>query len=173
MVEDRRIALAAVLITGVVGIVGAVATWRAAVSSQQASSRDERARADLVEFRAVLDQAFQRLDTLEVKVQLEMVAWETRSHATYLSRHLGSDEAYADAVAAADRLGVRLGFKARGYILYRSAISGIFGASSWMYNHTFDGDTVKGLGAYNKGRDAVTRFDDEAHRLAGSRLPTI
>jgi hypothetical protein len=38
----------------------------------------ERACADLIEFRAVLDETSQRLDALEVKVQLEMVAWETR-----------------------------------------------------------------------------------------------
>src|SRR5690242_19306447 len=55
--DDPHIALAAVIVTGVVGVVGPIVTWRATVDVTRSGQRAERRRADLAELRSVVDNA--------------------------------------------------------------------------------------------------------------------
>jgi hypothetical protein len=57
MPEDHKLALAAVVVTGIVGVTGPLITWRATRDAQQTAGRIEEVQADRAEIRRVLDRA--------------------------------------------------------------------------------------------------------------------
>jgi hypothetical protein len=86
-----RIALAAVLTTGVVGVVGAIATYKASHDAQQVAARAQRdveresahaesVKHDRVELRAVLDRAQANLDGAESAIRTPHARWLSHRH---------------------------------------------------------------------------------------------
>jgi hypothetical protein len=171
--ERNGLALAAIAVTGVVGVAGPLITWRAGIAGQQAASRDERSGADRTELRSVLDAALTDLDNLGTTVGREVVAWEAPgiSRATYEARHLATDKAYAQFGIDLDRLAIRLGNGSALWRTYNSAGGQTFAGSLYMYGHRASQSTINRMvRLLNEGVAAERRFRDEALRVAATRL---
>jgi hypothetical protein len=169
---DRRIALAAVIVSGVIGVTGPLITWRAAISGQKASSRDERARDDLADLRAVLDASLRDLNRLRTVLGPEMVAWEyQRPRRIYLARHLMTSKTYAQAQSNTDRLAIRVGTENQLWQTYNTAVGNAHAASLYMYGNQFgEAHTQEFVRLANKSNRAEIRFRAEALEAAGTNL---
>jgi hypothetical protein len=169
--EDRRIALAALCVTAVVGVAAPLITWRAALSGQDRAAQDARHQADLTELRSVLDGSLEALDRLQIAVQFEMVAWERRmSAARYQAKHLASDRAYSAWLRERDRLTIRLGQNDELVHLYGRAGGETFAASLFMDGHRFGlrANSVRFGSLVNAGVRAKTAFEAVATTRFGT-----
>jgi hypothetical protein len=172
MAEDRRIALAALCVTAVIGVAAPLITWRAALGGQDRAAQDARHQADLTELRSVLDGGLAALDKLERSVGLEMVAWEQRTRiARYRTRHLATDHAYTAWLREADRLTIRLGPHDQLVRLYGHAGGEAFAASLLMYGHAFGprATSVQLGSLVNAGVRAKAGFENVATTRFGAR----
>ena len=102
MADDRRITLAALVVSGVIGVASPLIAWRASLDSQRtaaesaetlqrASAAEERARTDVAELRAILDRALVDLNNLQVQASRKNLRWRNPSN---------SDEVVDEAQAA-------------------------------------------------------------------------
>jgi hypothetical protein len=186
--DDKRIAVVAILVTGVVGVAAPVITWRAGVSGQRAASRDARVRDDLAELRARLDHALANFIDVRNGVELELQSFsipylnrltdaEARSQeGIYVRRHNAAVKAWRTAAADGVRLRIRLG-NDRTYRAYATALSAYRGASLYMVTHTSTGTGSGRTGELDRVNRRIDRanaafrnFEAAAHRLVGSRL---
>jgi hypothetical protein len=81
--EDRRLAMAAVIMSGIVGFGAPVLSMLAARSIQNAAFRNERVQADRTELRSVLDRAAVEVTSFQVTTQDAASSWYYRTRARY------------------------------------------------------------------------------------------
>jgi hypothetical protein len=162
--------LAAIAVTGLVGVAAPLITWQAARSGEQASASSARQLADLAELRSVLDSAIFRLDRLKLSVQLEMVAWENGAPTTrYRARHLATDRVYTAFLEQDDRLILRIG-ETKVASLYRTAGASFFGSSLIMYGAHYPHHVKTFVKETNDAGVAKLQFEAAARQLVGSKL---
>lgn len=168
----RRLALAAIAATCVVGVTGPFITWQAASSGQETASKDQRIRDDLVELRNVLGTSLRDLDHLRTVMGPELVAWENRApRRIHMARHLSSDKAYAKAKADADRIAILVGQQHRLWRTYNRAVGESFGASLFTYRHKYARlNGIRYAQLSNKGNAAEIQFRGEALRVVGTKF---
>jgi hypothetical protein len=168
--ETPRIALAAIAVTGLVGVAAPLITWQAARSGERASASTARQLADLAELRSVLDSAIFRLDRLQLSVQLEMVTWESGAPTSrHRAKHLATDRAYTAFLEQDDRLILRIG-ETKVARLYRAAGGGFFGGSLIMYGANFPSRVKAFAKEFDDAGVAKLRFEAAARGLVGSKL---
>jgi hypothetical protein len=105
--EDRRVALAAVVVTGVIGVSGPLITWAATRDAQEASARAELVRAERADARAVLDRAAITLERAIREAQRAARVWDTGHVVDHFDTRFG--RSVNALLHDAQRLRIRLG----------------------------------------------------------------
>jgi hypothetical protein len=122
--ENPRIALTAVLMTGVVGVVGAVATYKAANDAQSEAGRAAVIKEDRAELREVLDRSYARLSEAE-NVGSDLYL-RLRSRKGFEFSALAPLRSAVDAATLSEgQLAVRLSRESDVYRAYADAVSSL------------------------------------------------
>jgi hypothetical protein len=116
-VDDRRVALAALAVTAVVGVASPLIAWLSSRDLQKQAALTTRQQSDLSELRFVLDTALTDLNAVEARAQEKRLVWLDWTRAETDEEHVRQaqkdlDRALARARAAGDRVRIRLGQRA-------------------------------------------------------------
>jgi hypothetical protein len=135
---DRRIALAAVIVTGIVGVTAPVIAWQAGASAQREALRGERQRTDLVELRAVLDEGLVALMSFQSSVLAASTTWWNVERVAVNSTPLPRSslerpfEVLEAARGGTERIRIRLGPRSKIALLHASTVGDFFAALQLM-----------------------------------------
>jgi hypothetical protein len=185
MPDDKRVTIVAVLVTGIVGVLGPLITWRATVDSQRAAraaarevqqlaGRQQSAESDLSELRSVLDSALLRLNTLEARAKGKWRVWRRQANPPDLlvEAQQGLTKAFVRARTANLQLRVRLGEGDAIYESYDDAIYN-FGKVGDLTRSDLSRARINRVRVANQVSEAAAEADksiEAAFRLVKSRL---
>jgi hypothetical protein len=125
MAENRSIALAAVVVTGVVGVAGPYITWKAIRDTGKLASRTILVQSDRADFRQVLDEAALVLRQRSDAVRALASEWADGDRPLGPDRLSGFEARLQRMGAIAERLRIRLGTDAPLYVAYSKALADI------------------------------------------------
>lgn len=169
--SNQRIALAAVLVTGVVGVAGPLITWQATKDTQEAAASAELVRSDRADLRDVLDHSASNLDRARVRAVELSGSWfhATKPLPRQQLNHL------SDLLTTTDfnleQLHIRLGSESPAYRAYSSAQLDIEHMAV-AYHGPPVHKAVSLVRRHMSGAiNAQERFENEAHKLAESTVP--
>jgi hypothetical protein len=123
MAENRTVALAAVVVTGVVGVTGPLITWKATRDSGELSSRAQLVQADRADLRRVLDEAALVLRARRVAVDGLVAEWTRTGRALPMQRVARFDAPLQQMGAISEQLSVRLGPRSPLNLAYARALA--------------------------------------------------
>ena len=123
MAENRTVALAAVVVTGVVGVTGPLITWKATRDSGELSSRSQLVQADRADLRRVLDEAGLVLRQRRFAVDRLVAEWTRTGRPLDPARLDPNDEQLQRMGAISEQLNVRLGPKSSVNLAYARALA--------------------------------------------------
>jgi hypothetical protein len=125
MAGNRSIALAAVVVTGVVGVAGPYITWKAIRDTGKLASRTILVQSDRADFRQVLDEAALVLRQQSDAFDALAKEWADGDRPLGRDRLFGFEGRLQRMGASAERLGIRLGTDAPLYVAYSKALADI------------------------------------------------
>jgi hypothetical protein len=170
MAEDVRVALAALAVTGIVGVAGPLITWQATRDVGELSARAELVRGDREDLRRVLDTATTRLLAAQGPYAGIGLRWERatrplpeRAYAAYRRR-------VEDAVESATQLQIRLGTRSAAFKPYADAVLQL--QRRLIHLRDRPSPRLVALETRNslKFEQDVGEFRAQAHRVAASEL---
>jgi|GEM_PF-4306464 hypothetical protein len=174
---DRRIAIAAVVVTGIVGVAAPLITWQAGASAHREAAAAERQRTDRVELRAVLDEALVALTSFQSSVLSASTTWwsleRTASGLTVLpeaslERPL---EAFESARGGSERIRIRLGPRHEAAQLHSRATGDLFQALQVMQLAPPDEDAKKSFWKYwGAATSALNELRSSMFKIAETRV---
>lgn len=175
--EDKRVALLAVAITGVVGITAPVVACATAKQSDDAAARiqdttlrQERIAGDLRELRAVLDAASVNLQQHQTHLRRLEHYWESRSKPVSASDRALLNRSNRVALNALQRLRIRLPPGSDVVEAYHDAGSHAEAVAYVMFNLVPRGNVSKVRRQLMQASRDYDRFIAAANRLVGSHL---
>lgn len=176
MAEDRRVALAALAVTAVVGVAAPLGTILATNSHDSRRLRMEQAQTDRMELRAVLDRAASSLDVAGRRLGVAL----TQRRRLTLAQFVPLQAQLDDVTQAHNRVAIRLGRHTPASRRMRDALLGasaVYDAlfAGWLRQHA--GGPLPVGSSRNAVVDRLDRFDrltdrfvDAAHDVARARL---
>ena len=167
LLSQQRVTIAAVIATGVVGVVAPVITWQATKDTQDAAAAAAIVRSDREDLRDVLDQSASNLDNARIRAVEIGGIW---LHATKPLPQGRLDHLSALTTAAEfnlDQLQIRLGSESAAYRAYNSALLRIEHMAVKFHGPADHEQVSIVRRASRRAISAQERFGKEAHSLAG------
>jgi hypothetical protein len=169
MAEGRSIALAAVVVSGVVGVTAPVVTWLSTRSAQRSQAHSQLVREDRAELRSVLDSAAVALTGAVTAASRDEDAWRLAG-AGGLKRPLQLGRRLDEVRFGLERLSVRLGSDATVVRAYRQGFLPLLDLGL-LYQDPFTERQFKRVSQrLTEAEDAEAAFIAAATALAGSTL---
>lgn len=168
--QDRSVALAAIVVTGIVGVAGPLITWRATRDAQAQAAHEQLMREDRAELRAVLDRAAIALERANSEV-FEADGERERSPAGGLKADAPVFRRVDDVGFSSQRLLIRLdGERTHAADHYVRAATAQLQAIQLFNRRPTPARRQAAARALERASRETDAFVDSAHKLAGTTL---
>jgi hypothetical protein len=185
MGEDKQVAKLAIVVTGLVGLLGPVITWAATRDSQNSAratarqvqtlaARQDTAKSELAALRVALDRALGELNTLEARAKDKVRLWGKSSNppTEVQAAQAGLAQAFIRARGHNLRLRVRLGLGDPIYANYDAALYdfGRVGALTRIYIRRTQANRQRAAALITEAVDRADKSIDAAFRRVRARV---